>query len=141
MIILFLTFEQTNVHCLKFSQKQTILSSNEINSFISKHKSKIIRLTTNISNLRCMKNLFQNINFVRRINSINFVFFEILQKLFSSKFNEILNWKWTIWFLFNKVVAMSNDATTKTIKFSKRNLFNTMFWTKILLVSLKSFKK
>ena len=91
IIMFFLTFKQTNVHCLKFSQKQTILSSNKINSFISKHKSKIIQLITNISNLRYIKNSFQNINFVRRINSINFVFFEILQKLFSSKFNEILN--------------------------------------------------
>ena len=134
-------FEQTDVHCLKFSQKQTILSSNEINSSTSEHKSKIIRLTTSISNLRCMKNSFQNISFVRRINSINFVFFEILQKLFSSKFNEILNWEWAIWFLFNKVVAMSNDATTKAIKLSKRSLFNTMFWTKILFVSSESFKK
>ena len=68
--IFFLTFKQTNVHYLKFSQKQTILLSNEINLFIIKHKFKIMRLTINILYLRYINNSFQNINCVRIIKLI-----------------------------------------------------------------------
>ena len=70
IIIFFLTFKQTNVHCLKFSQKQTTLLSNKINLFIIKHKFKIIRLTISILYLRCINNSFQNINCVRIIKLI-----------------------------------------------------------------------
>ena len=58
IIIFFFTFEQTSVHCLKFSQKQTIMLSNKINLFIMKHKFEIIRLTINILYLRYINNSF-----------------------------------------------------------------------------------
>ena len=56
-IIFFLIFEQTNVHYLKFLQKQIILLLNDINSFIL-YKFDIIQFTIIILYLRCINNLF-----------------------------------------------------------------------------------
>ena len=136
-------FEQTNKICVKSSQKQTILSSKRICSWISinEHKFDIMRLTINILYLRCINDSFQKINLIfciklTRSNSLN-----ILQKLWTSKFKEILKRTFAIESLFNKVIVISNEITTNTIISFERHLFMTMFCTKILFVSFESFKK
>ena len=57
------------------------------------------------------------------------------------EFNFFLNQMWIVRSSFNKITTISNDITTKTMRFSKRNLIMTMFWTKISSISLNSIKK
>ena len=136
-------FEQTDKICLKSSQKQTILSSKKICSWtsINEHKFDMMRLTINILYLRCMNDSFQKINLIfciklTRSNSLN-----ISQKLWTSKFKKFLKRACAIESSFNKIIVMSNEITMNTMISFERNLFMTMFCTKIWFVSLESFKK
>ena len=126
--------------CLKSLQNTIILSSKKTISFTSQ-MSKRIRLTTNISNFRCMKISFQKINFVILNNVVRSVFFLTLQMFWLSKFKKILNRTWTIWSSSRKIITMSKKIIVKTILFWNRSLIITMFWTKILFVFFESFKK
>ena len=135
--------EQTNKIYLKSSQKQTILSSKRICSWTSmnEHKFNIMRLTINMSYLRCMSDSFQKISLIFCIKLTRSNFLNLSQKLWASKFRKILKWTCAIESSFNKMIVMSNEITTNTIISFERNLFITMFCTKILFVSFESFKK
>ena len=132
--------ETIDKYCLKLSQKQTILSSKKMLSSTS-HRSLIVRLIAIMSCLRCMRVSFQNIKFVFRISSQRFVLFLMSQMLEASKFREILNRACVVWSSFSKVTTILDDATTRTMRFSKRNFVMTMFWTKILSICSESSRK
>ena len=102
------------------------------------HKSLIVRLIAIMSCLRCMRVSSQKIKFVFRISSQRFVLFLMSQMLEASKSKKILNRACVVWSSFNKVTTIFDDATTRTMRFSKRNLIMTMFWTKILSIFSKS---
>ena len=80
MIIIMLRdlHKQTNNHYLKSLQKHIILLSKKTIFFTSQMSEKI-QLTINISYFRCIKILFQKINFVVFKNVVRFVFFLMLQ--------------------------------------------------------------
>ena len=130
-------FKYTNKIYLKSSQKQTILLSKKICSWISikKHKFDMIRLTINMSYFRCMNDSFQKINLICCINLIRSNSLNISQKLLSSKFKFFWKRACAVVSSINKIIAMSNEITTSTMISSKRSLFMTIFCTKILLVS------
>ena len=87
--------EHTSKICLKSSQKQIILLSNEKISKASS-KSNMIRLTIIMSHLRYMKISSQKINLTCLINLTRFVFLSISYKLWEFESRDILKRAWAI---------------------------------------------